>query len=124
MNEGKSSSSGAPPFQETASVTHEKGAKDITATTMRLAETLFDLEETFPNLPDLLQPHVFPSLKSRDVIVALDTNALLLPFEIRPGKLGSLEKVYATLKTEDRLIVPGRVLRVRPGSSFAKTKLS
>jgi hypothetical protein len=71
----------------------------------------FALEDAFPDISGLLGAAVFPSLKEQEVIVALDTNALLLPFEISQGDLSNLENAYKSLAAQSRLIVPGRVLR-------------
>jgi PIN like domain len=111
MSGDKLGSSNEPPSKTPGSTTPGKDEKVASSTNTKAADGIFKLEETFPNLQDLLQPHVLPPLKSQDVIVALDTNALLLPFELKPGNLASLESVYERLRKEDRLIVPGRALR-------------
>src|SRR5271163_1553212 len=93
--------------------TTEKGdQKDVLPSSKKPVDAYFALERAFPKLEDLLEPYEFPSLEnSKDVIVALDTSALLLPFEIKSGNLPRLEEVYKRLRGESRLFVPGRALR-------------
>ena len=51
--------------------------------------------------------------------VILDTNALLLPYTISQASLDEIIRVYSLLVKEERLIIPGQVVREftenRPG---------
>ncbi|MEQ1954897.1 PIN-like domain-containing protein [Mesorhizobium yinganensis] len=63
------------------------------------------------------EPHnVFKSTaavdpSAADVIVALDTNALLLPYQLGKSDLAGLATVYAKLAGESRLFLPEQVAR-------------
>ncbi len=74
-------------------------------------EAQFALEQTFPSAEALFHPYVVGTTSKTDVVVVLDTNALLLPYGIGAGDLSALEKVYNSLATENRLLIPGRVAR-------------
>ena len=71
----------------------------------------FALEDTFPSAAELFEPHTAPSAADDNVLVALDTNALLLPYEIKVGNLATLKSVYEQLSNKKRLWVPDRVVR-------------
>ncbi len=92
------------PQQGLESSTMQKDPKDTSSLSKKPVPAYFALERAFPKLEGLLQPYEFPSLKiAKDVIVALDTSALLLPFEFKSGDLSRLEEVYKRLRDETRL---------------------
>ncbi|QIO98360.1 PIN-like domain-containing protein [Bradyrhizobium symbiodeficiens] len=72
---------------------------------------LWALEDVFPQLSDVLAPSARISAADKSVLVVLDTNALLLPFNVNPEELSQFEKVYKQLAAETRLYVPARVMR-------------
>lgn len=72
---------------------------------------LWALEDVFPQLSDVLAPSARLSAEDKGVLVVLDTNALLLPFNVNPEELSQFEKVYKQLAAEARLFVPARVMR-------------
>src|SRR5688572_15261836 len=72
---------------------------------------VFALEKTFPTPSDLLKPHKTVSADDKNLLVVLDTNALLLPYEIKTGNLKALGDVFAALAKQDRIFVPDRVIR-------------
>jgi|GEM_PF-2049451 len=79
---------------------------------------IFALENTFVD-PAALLSFEFESLESvKDKCdVVLDTNVLLLPYTTDSNSLKEIQKIYESLKKEERLFVPGRVVR-----EFAKNR--
>jgi hypothetical protein len=70
-----------------------------------------DLEGTFPDPTRLFKPYKVASVTSSEVIVAFDTNALLLPYKISQDDLQAIADVYKKLKSEKRIVLPARVAR-------------
>ena len=68
------------------------------------------LEKSFPSTKDILAPSIITGA-SDDSIVALDTNALLLPFRVGTQELPKIEEIYSQLIALKRLFIPARVLR-------------
>ncbi len=71
---------------------------------------VFLLERLFPDAHDVFRASPDPDPKS-DCIVALDTNALLLPYSVAKDDLRALERVYTAIAQEGRLFLPERVAR-------------
>jgi hypothetical protein len=71
----------------------------------------FLLEDIFPDPVDLFRSSLVPGVAESDVIVAIDTNALLLPYAIGKDDLGALAATYNTLAGEGRLFLPARSAR-------------
>jgi hypothetical protein len=71
----------------------------------------FLLEDVFPEPVNLLASSVVAAASDPTVLVAFDTNALLLPYSASKDDIGHLATAYKKLAAEDRLFVPGRVLR-------------
>lgn len=69
------------------------------------------LEDVYPSAQDIFAPYAPPEVSDESVIVALDTNALLLPYRMNPGNVGALAKVYQSLSEKKRLVVPARAVR-------------
>ncbi|MCU1340511.1 MAG: hypothetical protein JWO19_6092, partial [Bryobacterales bacterium] len=69
------------------------------------------LENAFPDAASLLIASRHFTAADSDVLVVLDTNVLMLPFEVSKQDLAEIEKVFSTLASEGRLFVPGRVIR-------------
>jgi hypothetical protein len=69
--------------------------------------SMFSLEGAFPSLSNLLDSYVFPDLDSEEVVVVLDTNALLLPFEISQADLSSLEPDPKASGADDSGVIHG-----------------
>jgi len=69
------------------------------------------LEEVYPSAQDIFTAYPAPDVSQDNVIVALDTNALLLPYRMNPGNLEVLGKVYKDLSDKRRLVVPARAVR-------------
>jgi hypothetical protein len=72
---------------------------------------VFALEDIFPSPAALLDAHTSISTADANVMIALDTNSLLLPYEIKAGNLKALRDVYEKLAKENRLYLPDRVIR-------------
>lgn len=72
---------------------------------------VFSLETTYPDTALLFQSHNVGPASEKSVIVALDTNALLLPYQIKAGNVEKIGEVFKKLSGEKRLFVPGRVVR-------------
>lgn len=72
---------------------------------------LFDLEERYPEVDGLFAPHPVSSTDKADVLVSLDTNALLLPYSVGKSDLNAIAEVYRRLAKEERLYLPARAAR-------------
>lgn len=71
----------------------------------------FRLENIFADATQVFKPNRVNQAASPDVIIALDTNVLLLPYTIRKEGLPKLQKFYQHLRAENRLYLPARVAR-------------
>lgn len=71
----------------------------------------FLLESAFPDVQMLLSPSSKLSAAGVDVIIVLDTNVLLLPYNIGTDDFSAIAQVYRSLAKERRLYVPARVIR-------------
>src|SRR5271170_3768500 len=68
------------------------------------------LEDMYPEASKLFAPHQCPDTTDASVVVALDTNVLLLPYGMTQStSLEELKKAYERLA--GRLFVPARVAR-------------
>ena len=83
----------------------------------------FSLEDTFPVADDLFA-NDFRSLNESygNALFVLDTNVLLLPFNLGKKTIEEIEKVYKRLLSETKLYIPERV--AREYSKNRSTKLS
>lgn len=72
---------------------------------------LFLLEDLYPDPVDLFVSRLVPAAGSSGVMVAIDTNALLLPYTIGKDDLGALADTYRKLAAEKRLFLPARSAR-------------
>jgi hypothetical protein len=70
-----------------------------------------NLELSFPDPARLLTPYRSMELTSSEVLVALDTNVLLLPYQATPEDLRAIAGAYKALAEADRLFVPARAIR-------------
>nr|WP_295884194.1 PIN-like domain-containing protein [uncultured Devosia sp.] len=71
----------------------------------------FKLEGIFEDATQIFKPNRVKEASSPDVIIALDTNVLLLPYTIRKDGLPKLQKFYQDLRAANRLYLPARVAR-------------
>ncbi|MDK1389976.1 PIN domain-containing protein [Sinorhizobium sp. 8-89] len=71
----------------------------------------FLLERVYREAHLVFQPTADLNPKADTVVVALDTNALLLPYLLGKGDLSALADVYAQFAREARLFLPERVAR-------------
>ncbi|MBU1316221.1 MAG: DUF4935 domain-containing protein [Alphaproteobacteria bacterium] len=71
----------------------------------------FLLERVYKEAHQVFQPTADLNPKADTVVVALDTNALLLPYHLGRGDLSALAEVYAQFASEARLFLPERVAR-------------
>lgn len=71
----------------------------------------FLLEKLFPETGRLLSPYAVPKANDESVLVAFDTNALLLPYQIGRDDLGAIGTVYRLLSKQKRLFAPARAIR-------------
>ncbi len=76
-----------------------------------VAANPFLLEDIFPDPVDLLRSSLVAGVADLDVLVAIDTNALLLPYAIGKDDLGALAATYKKLADEGRLFLPARSAR-------------
>lgn len=72
---------------------------------------MWGLEDLYPELDDLLSPSVVSTADSPDVLVVLDTNALLFPFKVGGRDFSEIKSAFTRLAGEGRLRVPARVIR-------------
>jgi len=70
----------------------------------------WSLEKSFPSVKGILAPSLVRG-GNDETIVALDTNALLLPFRVGTQELPKLEEIYSKLISTKRFFIPARVLR-------------
>jgi len=75
-------------------------------------EIAFSLENTFPNADDLFSNN-FSTIEEafEKALFVLDTNILLLPFNLRAETIEEIKKIYTSLIKENRLFIPKRVAR-------------
>jgi hypothetical protein len=71
----------------------------------------FLLETIYPTATSLFAPTGVVAASSMNVIVAFDTNVLLLPYSIKQDQLSSLRNLYRKLADDNRLFVPARCVR-------------
>ncbi|WP_339030236.1 PIN domain-containing protein [Bradyrhizobium symbiodeficiens] len=69
------------------------------------------LEDVFPKTDLLLSKTETLSAADADVLVVLDTNALMLPLSLSKQKLPQMEQAYQRILDQKRLYVPARVVR-------------
>src|SRR5271166_2401615 len=75
------------------------------------SEPEFVLERSFPDTSTLLQPYGTVTVSDESVLVAFDTNVLLLPYKLGQKNLKELREAYDSLAKSGRLFIPARVLR-------------
>ena len=75
------------------------------------AVSSLNLETTYKELSWIFHDYVSPLANKSDAIIVLDTNVLVLPYQISQDDLHAIGKVYARLAADDRLFVPARVAR-------------
>ena len=86
-----------------------------------IIEEAFSLENTFPLADDLFSNNfrtiheVFDS-----ALFVLDTNVLLLPFNLGAEAIEEIKKIYTSLINENRLFIPKRVAREYSKNRTAK----
>ncbi|MEH3116817.1 MAG: PIN-like domain-containing protein [Methylorubrum populi] len=71
----------------------------------------FLLGRLYPEAHNVFQPAAALDPTSGDVLIALDTNALLLPYQMGKGDLADLAGVYSRIAGEGRLFIPEQVAR-------------
>ncbi len=72
---------------------------------------MFLLEDLYPEPARLFGAFAVPSSSTKNVLVAFDTNALLLPYHIKQRRLYAPGDVYQRLASQDRLFLPARAVR-------------
>jgi hypothetical protein len=71
----------------------------------------FLLSRLYPEPHNVFKPTAAVDPSSPEVVVALDTNALLLPYQLGKSDLAGIANVYAKLAGESRLFLPEQVAR-------------
>ena len=71
----------------------------------------FILEKIYPETALLFASHQVPFAADPNVVVAFDTNALLLPYKISNEDLSALSDVYLKLAKSERILLPARAAR-------------
>jgi hypothetical protein len=64
-----------------------------------------------PAKSQIFRPCRVGPASEKDVLIAVDTNILLLPYTIRRDSLPTLQKFFERIKSEKRLFLPARVAR-------------
>lgn len=76
------------------------------------AHDIFVANYKYPAVNKIFNTGVLPLNKIRDeCIFVLDTNALLVPYKTGSDSLDEIAKVYSQLKEQQRIIIPGQVMR-------------
>lgn len=76
------------------------------------ADNIFILDSIFPDVEQVLNvDQLIPEQYKDDCVVVIDTNALLVPYTTSKESLTQIQAIYSKLATENRLIIPGRVIR-------------
>ena len=81
----------------------------------------FSLEDTFPDADNLFS-NDFRSIQDsyENALFVLDTNILLLPFNLGKEAIDEIEKIYKKLIDENKLFIPKRVAREYSKNRTAK----
>lgn len=99
----------APPPPEPRNLPeNEKDQKKAPAKSPSGELDPFLLGRLYPEPHNVLKPTAAVDPSSADVVVALDTNALLLPYQLSKSDLAGLATVYAKLAGESPLSVGPR----------------
>ena len=79
---------------------------------------VFVVNDIFPDVNKLFQSRIKSLEEIRDnALIVLDTNALLVPYNIGKESLNQIQKTYRLLVTKKRLVIPAQVAR-----EFAKNR--
>lgn len=105
----------AAPSEKSAKLDTKMAAKESKAAQPAPAKDVsgtdrFLLEKLFPHPEDAFRSSSVPDPKA-DCLVALDTNALLLPYSVGKNDLKSLREVYGKIAQRGGLFLPERVAR-------------
>lgn len=65
----------------------------------------------FPDAAQIFQQQAPLDKIRNDALVVLDTNTLLVPYNVGPSSLAQIGKTYKHLVAANRLVVPGQVAR-------------
>lgn len=71
----------------------------------------FRLERCFEDASKIFKPNKVALASNQDVLIAVDTNVLLLPYTIRKDGLPTLQQFYQDVRSANRLFLPARVAR-------------
>lgn len=71
----------------------------------------FLLGRLYPEAHNVFQPAASVDPNSAEVLIALDTNVLLLPYQMGKGDLADLAGVYSRIASKGRLFIPAQVAR-------------
>jgi hypothetical protein len=84
---------------------------------------VFIRNETYPDAQAIFQfqPKSLNEIKG-DCVVVLDTNTLLVPYDVGQASLAEIEKTYQLLVKDGRLVVPGQVAREFADERVSKLK--
>ncbi|NSZ73932.1 DUF4935 domain-containing protein [Agrobacterium tumefaciens] len=71
----------------------------------------FKLERSFEDVSQIFKPNKVAKASNKNVLIAVDTNVLLLPYTLRKDGLSTLRQFYQDLRKANRLFLPARVAR-------------
>lgn len=71
----------------------------------------FDLETSFPEPSAVFASFSIPPLTNENVLVVLDTNVLLLPYQTTQDDLAAIGAIYQQLAQQNRLFIAARAAR-------------
>jgi hypothetical protein len=75
------------------------------------SSSVWILEDLYPEVGNLLKPSLIKSASDLDVLIVLDTNVLLIPFNVGERSFNEITEALAKLAEQGRLRVPDRVIR-------------
>src|ERR1700704_347968 len=70
-----------------------------------------DLETSFPEASQVFAPFSIPPITSENILIVLDTNVLLLPYQTTQDDLQAIGAIYKQLAEQNRLFIPARAAR-------------
>ncbi|WP_242117868.1 PIN domain-containing protein [Sphingomonas lacusdianchii] len=81
---------------------------------------MFELERRYTDLSAIFKSFAGGRASDKNVLIALDTNVLLLPYNVKSKGISDLSKVFEKLAAEKRIFIPGRVAREFANNREAK----
>lgn len=87
------------------------GSKKLQDQKPKTPNEVFVLENVFQSVADIFAPKRPLLASDTSIIIALDTNVLLLPYQTGKQNLEAIARALDTFAAEERIFVPARVIR-------------